>query len=129
MRGAERSTRTLVSLILAVPIVSGCGSNIRDLAAAAGTTAPVGTWSEGDCSDLADRSVEISVGQPVELLEVHDLRMAEDNRLNFRPPATGEALVLACTGRGVWSDTTTTFVRLEATVDSDGDLFIEYIGE
>jgi hypothetical protein len=81
------------------------------------------------CKDLAKRSAKISQDQAngITLLKVRGLKVVKDHRESYRlPKGDGEALLLSCTGTGVWSDITKSPVRLKWTVDADGDDFIEY---
>lgn len=79
------------------------------------------------CADLAEEAVSLSEDQDVQLLKVREPEIELDQRLTYkRPTGTGETAILRCLGAGVWSDGTTSSVRLTLKVDADGDAFIGY---
>jgi len=79
------------------------------------------------CTDLADKAVEISHDKDVKLLKVRKLKLETDNYATYKlPTGDKEALILSCTGTGVWSNGDTSPVLLKYTVDSDGQVFYSY---
>lgn len=80
------------------------------------------------CAQLAGEAVELSEGEPTELLKVRALDVDLDQQESGwdAPTGAGETVVLRCTGRGVWSDGSKQNVRLELTVDADEDYFVSY---
>ena len=82
-----------------------------------------------DCNTLADDAVRISSEQEslVELLKVRSPTVVTNNVDSYKlPSGTGESLVLKCEGMGVWSDGSKVGVILKATIDADGDTWVEY---
>lgn len=125
-----------VSLIAAAIVVAAVvwqTSSIGDMvpSTSAGDDLAGMEAAEYDCADLASDAVSISAensnGFQSELLKVRSPRVVEDNRSTYElPRGNGESLVLACEGVGVWDDMEKTRVRLEQTIDSDGDSWVSY---
>lgn len=80
------------------------------------------------CNDLAAEAVAISDDQGVQLLKVRKPEAELDKQETGwnEPTGADEVTVLRCLGAGVWSDGTDTNVRLELSVDADGDAFVSY---
>lgn len=122
------TTRTGAAMAAVFLLTTGCAAGATDTGSTDAGGSGVADAIKTDCADLAQESVAISQESgDVELLKVRDFSVAEDNRTGFTKPSSGESLVLACTGTGVWSDGgPASTVRLELTVDSDGDSFVSY---
>ena len=120
-----RRTLRVVAGFSSALALAACSGSTGDTGST-GTNADSADYAAMDCAKLAEEAVAISEDEDVSLLKVRDFKPTEDNRTGFVKPSSGDALLLSCTGTGIWSDTTQGAVRLEATVDSDGDTFIAY---
>lgn len=96
----------------------------------AGVDAMAGSLDETTCEELAADAVRISgedTGFGVELLKVREPRIVEDNRDSYGiPTGSDEELILACRGGGVWDNSSTDDVRIELTVDADGESWVAF---
>ncbi|TGN64227.1 hypothetical protein EXE59_09875 [Nocardioides eburneiflavus] len=96
----------------------------------AGVDVASGSLEDVTCDELADDAVRISeedTGLGTKLLKVREPRVVEDNRATYEAPTgTNEEVVLACRGQGSWEDGSDVDVRVELTVDSDGDAWVFY---
>lgn len=113
------------ALCVASVLLTGCSEVADDLGEALNESDVAGY----SCEDLATEAVDVSVTQDaaVELLKVRQPRVVKDRRETYKlPTGSAEALILSCTGTGVWSDGTKSPVVLEYTVDSDGDTWVAY---
>ncbi|WP_161784050.1 DUF4190 domain-containing protein, partial [Cellulomonas carbonis] len=83
------------------------------------------------CELLADEAVLISAeAADGELLEVKDAVLASDERETYVvPTGTDEAVVMGCTGTGVWSDGTEQPVALELSTDATGEAYVYYAAQ
>lgn len=105
---------------------------IADSMRAPGSDTSSGSLNQATCDDLADEAVRISAedaGLGAKLLKVREARTVEDNRDTYQTPTgSDEALVLACRGEGAWSDGSKIDVRIELSVDSDGESWVFFKG-
>jgi len=80
------------------------------------------------CDELAEDAVRISAedtGLSVKLLKIHDPRLVEDNRDDYEPPTgSSRQRLMACRGGGSWADGDTVDVRVELSVDADGESWV-----
>jgi hypothetical protein len=141
----KRAHSTIAVPLLWLALVVGYGAatypvlnpvNEASASPSSRTTNNVGldSWSDPlagyTCQDLSAEAVRISAEDNnalVTLLKVRIPRLVEDNISTYAlPTGGGETLVLACAGTGVWSDGTSTKVRMKLTVDADGDSWVFY---
>jgi len=82
------------------------------------------------CDAAAEEAVTISANSgdlTTKLLKVREPAVVEDNRADLQQPSgTGDVLVMACEGVGVWEDGSNDRVRIEVSLDADQDVFVFY---
>ena len=101
-------------------LLAGCGAGADDESTSRSA-------EDVTCADLASEAVALSEDEGVRLLKVREPEIELDQRSTYqRPSGTEETAILRCLGTGVWSDGTTSNVRLTLKVDADGDAFIGY---
>lgn len=126
-----RRTAPLVGLAAIIGLSTGCGgtSAISTSPPSSASQEPIDVTGS-TCEEVAESAVKISgeSNADVKLIKVRATKVKTDNRKTVVKPTSGagDALVLACTGTGVWSDTSTTPVLIKMTVDADGELFVSY---
>lgn len=80
------------------------------------------------CDDLGDEAVRISEGDTgfsVKLLKIHEPQLVEDNRDDHNvPTGTDRERIMVCRGGGSWADGDTVDVRVELSVDADGEQWV-----
>jgi hypothetical protein len=110
--------------LIALILLAGLGSDVQLTAEESGD--PANYTCEEIIGDAVKSSAAKAKGTTMaSLLKVRAAKIVTDNRETYKlPKGTGEATVLTCEGTGVWSDNTTTKVRITATIDSDGQTFI-----
>jgi len=89
------------------------------------------TYARMDGEQLGAEAVRASAESsqtPIKLLKVRSPRVVQDNRHTYTvPTGTKMALILSCSGVGVWSNgDEETRVLIELKVDADEDAFIYY---
>lgn len=83
------------------------------------------------CPQLASEAVRISAennrgtGYPL-LLRVESPTVVSDSQSTAKPPASGELVILRCTGTGYFSSTQTAMVDLMLSLDSDAKQWVAY---
>ena len=87
-----------------------------------------GSMDEITCDELAEDAVRISAedtGLSVKLLKIHDPTLVEDHRDDYEAPTGSDRQpVMACRGGGSWADGDTVDVRVELSVDADGESWV-----
>jgi hypothetical protein len=91
-------------------------------------------WAESvasyGCEELTDEAITMSQDgkERLALSDIRNARVVEDNTATFELPSAGdEVMVLACRGLGVWADDgTTSRLRLELTLNSEGEAWIAF---
>lgn len=90
-----------------------------------------GLGSTITCPQLATEAVRISseqnsgTGKPL-LLRVEAPKVVSDVQSTAKPPASGELVVLQCTGTGYFSNTESATVKLTLSIDPDGQQWVAY---
>ena len=113
----------LPGAVLLTFLVCGCTTSEPD----SGGSGEESAREDTTCESLADESITISEDQDIQLLKVRKPVVKRDNRDTYtEPTGTKDALLMSCTGTGVWSNGTTTPVLIRYTVDADGDEFVQY---
>ena len=114
-----------LSLGVCLPLLlTGCSSLNQGMADGLADSKKVEKLS---CAQLADKSVEISKDKMVSLIKVRKLKVKKDNYAKYKlPTGDKEALILSCTGTGVWSTGDKVAVLLTYTIDADGDVLYGY---
>ena len=93
------------------------------------TAADLGLPAGFDCRDLADNAITLTSTDPIEtqLITATDLSESRNNIGHVVVPEEGKsALVMACSGEAVWGDGNETDLKLRLTLDSVGELYVEY---
>jgi hypothetical protein len=118
----QRTRSAVVGVAVGVVALAGC-SAVEEQASASDLKSTT-------CDELADEAVRISSesNDSSKLLKVREPAVVSDNRDTYKKPTgTGEALVLSCSGTGVWSDGgDNSKVVLKLTVDADGESYVAY---
>lgn len=108
--------------------LSGCSSVAQGFADARTSTGPKKA-AKLTCSDLAGEAVRVSKENDAKplLIKVRKPKVKKDNSATYKlPTGDKEALILSCTGTGVFSSGDTIPVLLKYTIDSDGEVFYGY---
>ena len=78
---------------------------------------------------LADEAIDLSSGDPVEtqLITATDLSESKNNIGHVVVPEEGKSsLIMECSGEATWGDGNETNLKLRLTLDSLGEIYVEY---
>lgn len=93
------------------------------------TAAELGLPPDFDCQMLADEAMDLSSTDPIEtqLVSVTDLSESK-NRIGhvLVPEGDKDAVLMECSGDATWGDGNDTSLKLRLTLNSDGELYVEY---
>ena len=93
------------------------------------TAAELGLPAGFDCQQLADEAIDLSSGDPVEtqLITATDLSESKNNIGHVVVPEEGKSsLIMECSGEATWGDGNETNLKLRLTLDSLGEIYVEY---
>lgn len=93
------------------------------------TAAELGLPAGFDCQQLADEAISLSSVDPVEtqLITATDLSESKNNIGHVVVPEEGKSsLVMECSGEATWGDGNETNLKLRLTLDSLGEMYVEY---
>jgi hypothetical protein len=134
----SQSSRSVWIIILAalvgIVVIVGAGVALSDKEDATGLSADsLGLPSTFGCTELFDSYIETlpddtATEDPATIIDsVGVLTEVENNIGSVTQPNEGsvkENLIMACEGTGTWKDGSTSDVRLELTIDGDGQVWV-----
>lgn len=122
----------LAGAAVGIAAIMGIGIAMSDDSVEGGLSASdLGLPGGFDCDALAKEAVALSADDEASLQLISATGMSETkNRIGkVVVPEDGEKeLVMACSGDGVWGDGTETSLKLQLTLDSFEELYVEYAG-
>lgn len=90
----------------------------------------LGLPDDFDCEALGSEAIALSEGDPIETQLITATGLSESKNLigHVVVPEDDDdsALVLECSGKGTWGDGNDTNLKLRLTLDSYGELYVEY---
>lgn len=131
--GTPRGVKiALVGAAVGAVAISGIGMALSDDSVEGGLSASdLGLPSSYGCDDLGKEVVSLSAADDAatQVISATDLSEVTNNIGKVTlPEGTDFALVLSCEGEGVWGDGEQTGLELRLSLDSTGELYVEYRG-